>query len=179
MDEVVAEAWSWLHEERKDVITKSFRQVGISLKPDETQDYLLHIRDLPNLVVGDWILEQPDNASSTYGLDCNLSSDGHTGVGTLEFELHDDDLIDEDFFNEYAPQENQGDGDYVLDDELEIQGSRIPWYTGRPKPKISISSNLGEASTCYTGLPYRMGWKGLQGFMQGLSQVNVIAITEW
>ncbi|RPB20096.1 hypothetical protein L211DRAFT_870848 [Terfezia boudieri ATCC MYA-4762] len=64
-----------------------------------------------------------DEVGSTYGLDCNLSSDGHTGVGTLEFELHDDDLIDEEFFDEYAPQENEGDGDYVLDDELEVQGS--------------------------------------------------------
>jgi len=121
----VAEAWSWLHQHRKEVIIKSFQQVGISLKPDGSQDHLLHIRDLPNLVVGSWVLERPENAptGTSYGLDCNLSSDGHTGVGTLEFELQDDDLIDEDFFDEYAPQENQGDGDYVLDSELEVPGS--------------------------------------------------------
>ncbi|KAF8415591.1 hypothetical protein EV426DRAFT_701277 [Tirmania nivea] len=50
---------------------------------------------------GDWILEQHENASSTYGLDCNLRSDGHTGVGTVEFELHDDELIDEDLMSTY------------------------------------------------------------------------------
>ncbi|KAF8421849.1 hypothetical protein EV426DRAFT_711661 [Tirmania nivea] len=48
---------------------------------------------------GDWILEQPENTSNTYGLDCNLSSDGHTGVGTLEFELHHDELIGEDLMS--------------------------------------------------------------------------------
>ncbi|RPB25023.1 hypothetical protein L211DRAFT_867479 [Terfezia boudieri ATCC MYA-4762] len=96
----------------------------------------------------DWILEQPDNASSTYGLDCNLSSDGHTGVGTLEFELHDDDLIDEDFFDEYAPQENQGDGDYVLDDELEVQGSVMIGYI------VKIDSNQIWHIYCREGSPH-------------------------
>lgn len=56
----VAQAWKWLHTEKKDSITKSFEQAGISLCPHGTEDYKLHIRGLPldsSVVVGDWHLD--------------------------------------------------------------------------------------------------------------------------
>jgi hypothetical protein len=38
----------------KDAIIKSFRDVGLSLPTDGSRDSKLSIRDLPNVIVGDW-----------------------------------------------------------------------------------------------------------------------------
>lgn len=50
----VGEAWEWFHYTHRDAIIHTFQSVGLSLNPDGSQDHLLHIRDLPGLVVGEW-----------------------------------------------------------------------------------------------------------------------------
>ena len=59
---------------------KCFQNVGLSLPVDGSQDYLLKVRDLPNLTIGDWqkalegIKENPiiiDNTLDTIGVDSN------------------------------------------------------------------------------------------------------------
>ena len=50
----VAAAWLWLHQEKQQTIIKTFEQTGISLCPTGKEDHKLHVRGLPNLVVGPW-----------------------------------------------------------------------------------------------------------------------------
>jgi len=53
----VAAAWSWLHQYKQDTIIKAFQQTGISLCPTGNEVHKLHVRGLPNLIVGPWELE--------------------------------------------------------------------------------------------------------------------------
>jgi len=58
----VAKAWNILHTDHKDTIINTFKNVGISLNPDGSEDHLLSIRDLPNITIGEWRLPQePDD----------------------------------------------------------------------------------------------------------------------
>jgi Tc5 transposase DNA-binding domain len=50
----VAHAWEKVHKEHKDTIIRTFRQVGLSLNPDGSEDSELKIKDLPGIVVGDY-----------------------------------------------------------------------------------------------------------------------------
>lgn len=59
----VGDAWDKLHQEHSNLIQKSFRDTGIALQPDGSEDHLINIRDLPSL---------PVNYHTQYGLNCNL-----------------------------------------------------------------------------------------------------------
>ena len=48
----VGEAWLWLHIEKKESIIKSFKQEGIPISPDGTEDTKLYVRGLPDITVG-------------------------------------------------------------------------------------------------------------------------------
>jgi hypothetical protein len=50
----VAQAFERVHLEHKDAIIACFKNVGLSLAVDGSEDHLLKIRDLPNLTIGDW-----------------------------------------------------------------------------------------------------------------------------
>jgi hypothetical protein len=54
MTKWVGEAWDILHREYKHTIIKTFRQTGISLNPDGSEDLEIKIRDVPDIEVGDW-----------------------------------------------------------------------------------------------------------------------------
>ena len=54
MTKWVAEAQEKLHKDHQDAIINTFRNVGLSLPTDGSQDHELSIRDLPNIIVGDW-----------------------------------------------------------------------------------------------------------------------------
>jgi hypothetical protein len=43
-----------MHEIHKELIIKTFRQIGLSLNPDGSEDHELKIRNLPGIEVGDW-----------------------------------------------------------------------------------------------------------------------------
>lgn len=60
----VGNAWEQPHELRKDVIVKLFRQVGLPLNVDRSEDSKPHVKDLSDLVIGDW---------KQGGLDSNLN----------------------------------------------------------------------------------------------------------
>jgi hypothetical protein len=53
----IARAWKRLHNEKKDVIINSFRQVGLSLSPDRSEDLEIKIKDVEGIEVGNWELE--------------------------------------------------------------------------------------------------------------------------
>ena len=50
----VARAWKRLHIEYKDTIIAAFRNVGMSLNPDRSEDRELKIKILDRITVGDW-----------------------------------------------------------------------------------------------------------------------------
>jgi hypothetical protein len=52
----VSKAWKILHEQHKDTIINTFRNLGLSLNPDGSEDSELKIRDLPNITIGEWKL---------------------------------------------------------------------------------------------------------------------------
>ena len=84
---VVAIAWKRLCEEKQAVICKSFRDVGIFLPIDRSEDYLLSIKGFPSneLEIGDYnqrdeeidkyqeILIKVDDNNKEYELDCETS----------------------------------------------------------------------------------------------------------
>jgi hypothetical protein len=58
----VAKAWNILYTDRKNTIINTFKNVGISLNPDSSEDHLLSIWDLPNITIREWRLPQePDD----------------------------------------------------------------------------------------------------------------------
>jgi hypothetical protein len=50
----IYKAFKRVHLEYKDAIISSFKNVGLSLAVDGSEYYLLKIRDLPDITVGDW-----------------------------------------------------------------------------------------------------------------------------
>jgi hypothetical protein len=56
----VGEAWERLHIEYKDTIVRTFRQVGLSLNPDGSEDHEIKIKGLDDIVVGNYTRETPD-----------------------------------------------------------------------------------------------------------------------
>jgi hypothetical protein len=50
----VGEAWEQIHRDHKETIIKAFRNLGLSLNPDGSEDSELKIKDLPNIEVGDY-----------------------------------------------------------------------------------------------------------------------------
>ena len=54
LTEWVAKAFERVHLEHKDAIIACFKNVGLSLLVDGSEDHLLKVRDCPNLTIGDW-----------------------------------------------------------------------------------------------------------------------------
>jgi hypothetical protein len=54
-----------LHKEHKDTIVQTFRNVGLALNPDGSEDAELKIQDLPNLQVGEWRLPKESGVEDT------------------------------------------------------------------------------------------------------------------
>src|SRR2546423_11697103 len=50
----VYKAFERVHLEHRDAIISCFKNVGLSLAVHGSEDYLLKIRDLPDVTVGDW-----------------------------------------------------------------------------------------------------------------------------
>ncbi|RPB05356.1 hypothetical protein L873DRAFT_1839909 [Choiromyces venosus 120613-1] len=51
---VVSEAWALFQQEKKELITKAFQDVGVTLPVDGSQDKDIHIKGFNNITVGDW-----------------------------------------------------------------------------------------------------------------------------
>jgi hypothetical protein len=50
----VAQAFERVYMEHKDAIIAYFKNVGLSLAMDGSEDHLLKVRDCLNLTIGDW-----------------------------------------------------------------------------------------------------------------------------
>lgn len=104
---IVSETWEWLHCEKNQLIIKAFRQVGITLPIDGTQDSQLTIKGLEDLEIGDW---------REGGLDCNLNSKGKTGAGELDWRkgmsVLDEEAIAETMLELENIDNRGGEGEY-------------------------------------------------------------------
>ena len=54
----VGQAWRELHAEQSHLIIKAFRKVGLSLAVDGSEDVELHVKDIPDIQVGNWTREE-------------------------------------------------------------------------------------------------------------------------
>ena len=116
----VGEAWKKLHEFHKDAIIETFQNVGLSLPTDGSKDNLLKIRDLPDIIVGDWqqVLKGttknptiiPNNASESIEVDDEEKEDDITTDSRDESEEQFDYDSQSDF-------DDDVDGDEVEEDE--------------------------------------------------------------
>jgi hypothetical protein len=50
----VAKVFKRVYLEHKDAIIACFKNIGLSLLVDGSEDYLLKVRDCPNLTIRDW-----------------------------------------------------------------------------------------------------------------------------
>jgi hypothetical protein len=50
----MAKVFKRVYLEHKDAIIACFKNVGLSLLIDGSEDHLLKVRDCPNLTIGDW-----------------------------------------------------------------------------------------------------------------------------
>ena len=57
----MATAWKRLHKEKKDLIIKTFRQVGLSLNPDGSKDHEIKIKGLDNIIIRDYSRAKTDS----------------------------------------------------------------------------------------------------------------------
>jgi hypothetical protein len=77
LTEWVATAWKRLHEEYKATIINTFRQVGLSLNPDGSEDHEIKIKGLENIKVGDFSRKEAE-------LESGLGSLTATDIAAVE-----------------------------------------------------------------------------------------------
>lgn len=53
MTKWVGQVWEYIHAEESDVICQAFKQVGLGLPVDSSQDHGIKIKDFPDVQVGD------------------------------------------------------------------------------------------------------------------------------
>jgi hypothetical protein len=82
----VAKAFERVYLEHKDAIIACFKNVGLSLAVDGSEDHLLKIRDCPNLTIGDWQQAPEGSATAPILVDDNT-------MDMIEVEDNDDGLL--------------------------------------------------------------------------------------
>jgi hypothetical protein len=82
----VAQAFERVHMEHKDAIIACFKNVGLSLAVDGSEDHLLKVRDCPNLTVGDWQKAPEGTAENPAMID-------EDGESTIEVDSNEDGLL--------------------------------------------------------------------------------------
>ncbi|KAN0102647.1 hypothetical protein V8E51_010960 [Hyaloscypha variabilis] len=121
----VGRAWDILHLGHRDLIIKTFRQTGLALNPDGSEDLELKIRDLPGLEVGDWTREDmviiPDEVTTEVSslilsspLLTSEARDGIEGASESEADITTDTGSDTD---DIVDSDDEEDFDLVGDDD--------------------------------------------------------------
>lgn len=105
----VGQAWREFHQENPDLIRQTFRDLGLSLAVDGSEDTELKFRDISNIEVGDWRLirkeVEPDDPVEIDEPTSEMTAD----KGEVEY-----DLMGEDDHSENDPSEN-GDSEEDID----------------------------------------------------------------
>jgi hypothetical protein len=120
----VGQAWEELHKEQSDLIQQTFRDVGLSLNPDGSEDADLKIKDLPHLVIGNWNL----GAQNAWTNLSNEEIDGVDGVSNqLDMEENRSQADqDEVYLDKDALYESDDESTYILASEtVDISDSEL------------------------------------------------------
>jgi hypothetical protein len=89
----VGQAWDDMHTEDGDMIRQAFRQVGLGLPIDGSQDHEIKIKDFPEVQVGNWKDWQPIKWHDNTELQSNLTAEEVEKLAS-EIPIDDNDLID-------------------------------------------------------------------------------------
>jgi hypothetical protein len=89
----VGQAWDDMHTEDGDMIRQAFRQVGLGLPIDGSQDHEIKIKDFPEVQVGNWKDWQPIKGHDSTELQSNLTAEEVEKLAS-EIPIDDNDLID-------------------------------------------------------------------------------------
>jgi hypothetical protein len=68
----VAKAFERVYLEHKDTIIAYFKNVGLSLLVDSSEDHLLKVRDCPNLTIRDWQQALKGTKDASISIDDNI-----------------------------------------------------------------------------------------------------------
>ena len=120
----VAEAWEWLHLERKELIKQTFRKVGLVLNPDGSEDAEISIRDLPDIEVGEWKhsstqFDEPEDfydkdlAEGEWTYECSIEQLGVIEDATTDTNRDYNEAWDSDSENESAVSVAGEEDEYV------------------------------------------------------------------
>ena len=82
----VAKAFERVYLEHKDVIIAYFKNVGLSLLIDSSEDHLLKVRDCPNLTIRDWQQAPKGTKDAPISIDDNIKD-------TIEVKDDDNSLL--------------------------------------------------------------------------------------
>ena len=138
----VAQAFERVHVEHKDAIVACFKNVGLSLAVDGSEDHMLKVRDCPNLTVGDWqkapegTAENPaiidEDGEDTIEVDDNTMGLLYTaqevaeGIKIKEEDENDvttDSGIDSE--QDFDPDEEESDFDDIIDGDEDIEDENL------------------------------------------------------
>jgi hypothetical protein len=89
----VGQAWDDMHTEDGDMIRQAFRQVGLGLPIDGSQDHEIKIKDFPEVQVRNWKDWQPIKGHDSTELQSNLTAEEVEKLAS-EIPIDDNDLID-------------------------------------------------------------------------------------
>lgn len=92
----VGQAWGDMHAEDSDMICQAFKQVGLGLPIDGSQDHEIKIKDFPDVRVGDWKNWQPQKGSETEELQSNLTVEEVEKLASKFIIDDDDNTVDMD-----------------------------------------------------------------------------------
>jgi len=138
----VAQAFERVHVEHKDAIVACFKNVGLSLAVDGSEDHMLKVRDCPNLTVGDWqkapegTAENPaiidEDGEDTIEVDDNTMGLLYTaqevaeGIKIKEEDENDvttDSGIDSE--QDFDPDEEESDFDDIIDGDEDMEDENL------------------------------------------------------
>jgi hypothetical protein len=91
----VGQAWEDMHAEDSDMIRLAFKQVGLGLPVDGSQDHEIKIKDFPEVQVGNWKDWQPIRGEGDK-LESNLTPEEVEKLASEIIVDDDDDVLDMD-----------------------------------------------------------------------------------
>lgn len=111
----VATAWKKLCE-RPEMVQKAFKQCGISISPDGTEDHLIKIKDIPNSAIdfSGWEKAEEISTSETHEIP-------HSGDDMEDFSLQGEDLLP---INNYRTQLLKDLKDLCRQRGLQVSGTK-------------------------------------------------------
>ena len=127
LTEWVSQAWREFYKNsiKSELIRKTFRQVGLSLAVDGSEDHELWIKYIPDVQVGDWT-RRPEEIS-------NLAAIGEDEEEEEEKETEDDDDDDDDDDDNVQVFDSDDEDE---EEEEEEDNDEVEYVPETPPPRV-------------------------------------------